>query len=41
MEKRAAAYGLINMIGNLAQIYTTYMYNEETSPQYLPTIIGK
>ncbi|KAI0127691.1 major facilitator superfamily domain-containing protein [Xylariales sp. AK1849] len=40
LEKRAAAFGIINMVGNFAQIYSPYLYDKKTGPQYLPAMIA-
>ncbi|KAJ9091882.1 hypothetical protein QFC19_008908 [Naganishia cerealis] len=34
--KRAVALAIINMIGNLAQIYSPYMYDTNFAPRYIP-----
>ncbi|KAI1261479.1 MFS transporter [Xylariaceae sp. FL1019] len=40
LEKRAAAFAIINVVGNLAQIYSPYLYDKKTGPQYLPAMIA-
>jgi hypothetical protein len=39
VEKRAAAIALVNTIGNIAQIYSPYMYPESDGPRYLTAMI--
>lgn len=40
IEKRAAAFAIANMVGNIAQIYSPYMYNAELyGPRYIPAMI--
>lgn len=34
--KRAVALAIINMIGNMAQIYSPYMYDTNFAPRYIP-----
>ncbi|KAG9966194.1 major facilitator superfamily transporter, partial [Aureobasidium melanogenum] len=38
MEKRAAALALTNMVGNFAQIYSPYLYEQKSGPRYLPAM---
>ena len=40
MEKRSAAIALINTVGNLAQIYSPYLYLKENGPRYLTAMIA-
>jgi hypothetical protein len=35
VEKRSASIAIINMMGNLAQIYSPYFYLPESGPRYL------
>jgi hypothetical protein len=39
VEKRAAAIALVNTVGNIAQIYSPYMYPESDGPKYLTAMI--
>lgn len=39
MEKRAAAIAMVNTIGNMAQIYSPYLYPKSNGPQYLTAMI--
>ncbi|TVY90080.1 MFS transporter [Lachnellula willkommii] len=39
VEKRAAAIALVNTAGNIAQIYSPYMYPESDGPKYLTAMI--
>jgi len=39
VEKRAAAIALVNTVGNIAQIYSPYMYPESDGPKYLIAMI--
>ncbi|RDW62392.1 putative major facilitator superfamily permease-5 [Coleophoma cylindrospora] len=34
--KRAVAYALVNMLGNLSNIYGSYFFPSSTAPQYVP-----
>lgn len=36
LVKRSAAIAIVNMIGNTASIYGSYMYNKDQGPQYVP-----
>lgn len=36
LVKRTVAIAVCNMIGNTASIYGSYMYSEDTAPQYVP-----
>ncbi|KAK9437212.1 MFS transporter prlL [Metarhizium brunneum] len=36
LVKRSAAIAIVNMIGNTASIYGSYMYNKDQGPQYIP-----
>ncbi|KAH8884662.1 major facilitator superfamily transporter [Thozetella sp. PMI_491] len=38
LEKRAASFAFINMVGNFAQIYAPYLYDSKTGPRYLPAM---
>jgi len=40
LEKRAAAIALINTVGNLAQIYSPYLYLKQNGPRYLTAMIA-
>ncbi|KUL89782.1 hypothetical protein ZTR_00524 [Talaromyces verruculosus] len=40
IEKRAAAIALVNTIGNLAQIYSPYLYPSIAGPRYLNAMIA-
>jgi hypothetical protein len=35
VEKRSASIAIINMVGNLAQIYAPYFYLPQNGPRYL------
>lgn len=35
-EKRAVSMAMVNMLSNLAQVYTPYLWNENTEPRYIP-----
>ena len=39
VEKRAAAIALVNTVGNIAQIYSPYMYPKSDGPKYLTAMI--
>jgi len=39
VEKRAAAIALVNTVGNIAQIYSPYMYPQIDGPKYLTAMI--
>jgi len=39
VEKRAAAIAIVNTIGNLAQIYSPYLYPSSNGPRYLIAMI--
>ncbi|TVY83977.1 putative transporter, partial [Lachnellula suecica] len=39
VEKRAAAIALVNTIGNIAQIYSPYLYPSSDGPRYLTAMI--
>lgn len=36
LVKRSAAIAIVNMIGNTASIYGSYMYDKKQGPQYIP-----
>lgn len=36
LVKRSASIAIVNMIGNTASIYGSYMYDKTTGPQYIP-----
>ncbi|PNY24303.1 transporter [Tolypocladium capitatum] len=40
IEKRSAAFAIANMVGNIAQIYSPYLYNKDQGPRYLPAMIA-
>lgn len=40
VEKRSAAIALINTLGNIAQIYSPYMYLKELGPRYLAAMVS-
>ncbi|KAF1987550.1 MFS transporter [Aulographum hederae CBS 113979] len=40
VEKRSAAIAVINTVGNLAQVYSPYMYLERDAPRYLPAMVA-
>jgi MFS family permease len=40
VEKRSAAIALINTLGNVAQIYSPYMYLKQLGPRYLSAMIA-
>ncbi|CZR50886.1 related to permease of the major facilitator superfamily [Phialocephala subalpina] len=40
VEKRAAAIAIVNTIGNIAQIYSPYMYPSSDGPRYLSAMIA-
>lgn len=40
LEKRSAAIALINTVGNIAQIYSPYLYLKENGPRYLTAMIA-
>jgi MFS family permease len=40
VEKRSAGIALVNTVGNLAQIYSPYLYLEELGPRYLSAMIA-
>lgn len=40
LEKRSAAIALINTVGNLAQIYSPYLYLKQNGPRYLSAMIA-
>jgi len=40
LEKRAAAIAMINTVGNLAQIYSPYLYIKSMGPRYLEAMIA-
>ncbi|KAK6382975.1 hypothetical protein LTS17_003645 [Exophiala oligosperma] len=40
VEKRSAAIALINTFGNIAQIYSPYMYLQEMGPRYLAAMVA-
>ncbi|KID74578.1 MFS transporter prlL [Metarhizium brunneum] len=40
LEKRSAAFAITNMVGNIAQVYSPYLYDKSTGPQYLPAMIS-
>lgn len=39
VEKRAAAIAIVNTVGNLAQIYSPYLYPSSNGPRYLTAMI--
>ena len=39
-EKRSAAFAMANMIGNVAQVYSPYLYERSSAPQYVPAMIA-
>jgi hypothetical protein len=40
LEKRSAAFAIANMVGNTAQVYSPYLYDKSSGPQYLPAMIA-
>lgn len=40
LEKRSAAFAITNMVGNIAQIYSPYLYDKASGPQYLTAMIA-
>lgn len=40
IEKRSSAFAIANMVGNIAQVYSPYMYPKSSGPQYLPAMIA-
>lgn len=40
VEKRSAAFAIANTVGNVAQIYSPYLYDQKYSPQYLSAMIA-
>jgi MFS family permease len=40
LEKRSAAIALINTVGNIAQIYSPYLYLKQNGPRYLTAMIA-
>jgi hypothetical protein len=40
VEKRSAAIAIINMMGNVAQIYSPYFYLPENGPRYLSAMVA-
>ncbi|XWX01510.1 hypothetical protein V2A60_009538 [Cordyceps javanica] len=40
LEKRSSAFAIANMVGNIAQVYSPYMYPKSSGPQYLPAMIA-
>jgi len=40
VEKRAAAIAIVNTIGNIAQVYSPYMYPKTDGPRYLSAMIA-
>ncbi|KAK2606037.1 hypothetical protein QQS21_003555 [Conoideocrella luteorostrata] len=40
LEKRSAAFAIANMVGNIAQVYSPYLYDKSSGPQYLPAMIA-
>ncbi|KUJ22567.1 major facilitator superfamily transporter [Mollisia scopiformis] len=40
VEKRAAAIAIVNTVGNIAQIYSPYMYPSSDGPRYLSAMIA-
>lgn len=40
LEKRGAAIAIINTVGNLAQIYSPYMYLKPLGPRYLAAMVA-
>ncbi|KAG6001700.1 hypothetical protein E4U21_003902 [Claviceps maximensis] len=40
LEKRSAAFAIANMVGNLAQIYSPYLYAKSSGPRYLAAMIA-
>ncbi|KAL1861440.1 hypothetical protein VTK73DRAFT_7075 [Phialemonium thermophilum] len=40
IEKRSAAFAIANMVGNIAQIYSPYLYEKSMGPLYRPSMIA-
>ncbi|OAA56779.1 MFS transporter [Cordyceps fumosorosea ARSEF 2679] len=40
IEKRSSAFAIANMVGNIAQVYSPYMYPKSSGPRYLPAMIA-
>jgi MFS family permease len=40
MEKRAAAFAIVNTVGNVAQIYSPYLYPKSQGPRYLNAMVA-
>lgn len=40
LEKRSAAIALVNTVGNIAQIYSPYMYLKQNGPRYLSAMVA-
>ncbi|ATY59114.1 Major facilitator superfamily transporter [Cordyceps militaris] len=40
LEKRSSAFAIANMVGNIAQVYSPYMYPKSSGPRYLPAMIA-
>ena len=40
IEKRSAGFAMANMVGNIAQVYSPYLYKSSSGPQYLPAMIA-
>lgn len=40
VEKRAASIALVNTVGNIAQIYSPYLYPSSDGPRYLTAMIA-
>ncbi|KAF2135838.1 uncharacterized protein K452DRAFT_238615 [Aplosporella prunicola CBS 121167] len=36
--KRAAAVAFVNAVGNVAQVFSSYLYQDETAPRYVPAM---
>ncbi|KAM0665566.1 hypothetical protein MY8738_003498 [Beauveria namnaoensis] len=40
IEKRSSAFAIANMVGNIAQVYSPYMYPKSSGPRYLPAMVA-